>query len=156
MEQNLKNYPIEERNNQLLMLFTNLGFDVKLIGDKNQPKIVFADEFVISGFVKNRLYNFTTKPFGGDVIRIVNLNKPNITKNEILDILKNNTQRRFFRLRTTEELFYIKTENKIPLFSFTDSRYFFYKERALNTQKYLFNDFGIDTELLTSELKNLE
>lgn len=151
-------YPIHHRNDQLKQMFLNLGLDVKLIGDFNQPKIIVNDDYAISGFVQNRLYHFTTKPFQGQIVRTVNLNEPDLSINELHDLLHENDQRRFWKLAHSENdsLFYLKTENNVALFAFTDARYWFDRDRVIDTKKYLFDAFGIECRIVTSDSGNVE
>lgn len=153
----MNKYPIKHRNHQLHNLFCNLGFDVRLIGDHNQPKIIIDNSFAVSGFVKNRIFNFTTKPFGGEVIRSVNLNTPNISKREIDILFSTNSQRPYYKIHLINtKLYYLKTENAEPLFSVSDSRFFFDKHKATKTIEYLKNLFDLNLELKTYTRKNLD
>lgn len=146
----IKKYPIDQRNKQLQLLFENAGFSTKLIGDCNQPKIIINDMFAVSGYVHNRLYHFTSKPFGGEIVRTVNLHDVDITASEIAKIFDSIEQRRFFRLvlKTDEKCFFLKTENSIPMFAFNDSRFWFDEQKASQTKKYLFEDFNIDCYMM--------
>ena len=145
MQNDNKKYPVEHRNAQLKSIFENAGYAVKLIGDYNQPKIIINEQFAVSGYVQNRLYHFTTESFGGEVIRTINLNRPDLSKTELAEIFANNIQRKFWRLALSNDndCYFVKTEKNIPLFAFNDSRYWFDKQKALITKKYLSEDFGI-------------
>ena len=148
-------YPIQQRNVQLKTFFKSFGFEVKLIGDYNQPIIVINDDYAVSGFVQNRLYHFTTKPFGGNIVRTVNLNEPDLTKSDLDDILSSNEQKRFWRLSVkckNNLIYYLKTERGIPLFANNDSRYWFKYDRVIEYKKYLAESFNIETDIVTSKL----
>lgn len=138
----MSNYPIKERNEMLICFFEGLGYEVKLLGDRNQPKVIItigSKSFVVSGYVKNKLYNFTTEPFGGTEVLTINLNDTsNIKREDIDNIFKNNKQRNYFTIRLKgSDIYYLKTEDNNILFSSTDKRYFFDKEKAQSTLDYL-------------------
>lgn len=141
-------YPIDERNDLLRRVFENLGYFVELVGDKNQPKIVINKSFAISGFVKNKLFNFTSKPFGGTIVKTISLLVDNPLTREELDHLINSTEKReiwkiFVRLEDGTKMYYIKTEEKIPYFSTKDNRYFFDFEKVSQMAEYLANTFPL-------------
>lgn len=141
-------YPIDDRNDLLRKVFENLGYFVELVGDKNQPKIVINRSFAVSGFVKNKIFNFTTKPFGGTIVKTISLLVDNPISKEDLEELFINTQKReiwklFIRSEDGTQLFYIKTEDKIPYFSTWDNRYFFDLEKANQMAQYLMDMFPL-------------
>lgn len=146
---NKTNYPVEERNDQLLKLFLNLGYDAKLIGNRNQPKIIIDRNFAISGFIKNRIYNFTSKPFGGDIVHTINLNHHDaITRLEIDQLIASCEKRQIWKVGLCEEycgktLYYVNTTEFIPYFAFDDCRFFFDAEKAEDAHKYLSEKFGL-------------
>ena len=143
-------YPIEERNQSLLNVFRNLGYDAKLVGNKNQPKIVINNDFAISGYVQNKLYHFTTKPFGGDIVQTISLNifDP-ITKKDVDRLIEQTEKRKVWKIYVKQEdkkqnrLFYVKTDNFIPYFSTEDFRFFFDEQKVIETVEYLSSSYGI-------------
>ncbi len=58
-----RNYPIIERNELLLSMFTSNGYNAKLIGDINQPAIVIDEDWAVPGYVHNKTYHFCNKPY---------------------------------------------------------------------------------------------
>lgn len=148
-------YPIDERNELLLKMFENLGFSAKLIGNKNQPKIVIDDSWSISGYVHNKLYHFTTKPFNGEVVKTVSLTLRNpITREELDAIIASTQYRQVWKLSieaSIPAMFYVKTENFTPIFAPSNCRFFFDLEKTLETQKYLFEHHKIMTSIHTTE-----
>jgi len=141
-------YPVEARNIQLIDLFTSLGYDAKLIGNPNQPKIIIDSCYAISGYVHNRLYHFTTKPFGGNVVKTVDIRRPDIKRQELDDLIDSCEKRKLWKVGVAQQycdknLYYVKTEEKVPLFSFDDRRFFFDQIRAERCQQYLSNSFDI-------------
>lgn len=152
------NYPIEERNKQLLNLFVTLGYNTKLIGNQNQPKIIIDNSFAISGFIKNRIYNFTSKPFGGDIVHSINLNHHDVISREEVDQLIATCQKRqIWKVGLCEEkggktLYYVNTNEFIPYFAFDDCRFFFDVEKAEDAHQYLSSKFGMCCFIETTDL----
>lgn len=142
-------YPIEERNKLLLEFFTNRGFDCKLLGNINQPKLVIDDTYAISGYVHNKLYHFTSKPFGGEVVYTVNLTFcEDVTKDKIASIIDSTSKRTIWKIVTTEGLYYVRTELNQPLFSPVGTRFFFDKLKAEETFDWLVSAFSLDLHLI--------
>jgi hypothetical protein len=120
-----------------------------MIGDVNQPKLILDDMKVVCGFVKNNIYNFTNKQFGGDVIYQVNLDKKEVENTEFIHkIVYSADRKKVYRLSTDDNLFYIKTENLIPYFSNVDARYFFNIDKAESIKKFLLVKHKIRTNIV--------
>lgn len=123
------NYPVEQRNAQLLNFFELNGYEnVKVIGNPNQPKVIIDDAYAISGFVQNRIYNFTTKPFGGEIVLSVNLNNPNDYSESLINqIIQDNEKREIFfcELYGVGGMYLSHTRGGHVYYSRTDPRVFF-------------------------------
>lgn len=135
-------YPVELRNSTLLKLFIDLGFNARLIGNPNQPKIIIDNSFAISGFVKNSLYNFTSKPFNGFIIETINIYSNCLSRNDVLRLIESSEKRRLWKVAiiddNVDELqYYVKTEDDVAHFSLDDARFFFTIESAISCQQYL-------------------
>lgn len=146
-----KNYPIEERNLLIVEFFNYHGFtDIALIGDENQPKIILDDMKAVSGFVKNKIYNFTNKQFGGEVIYRVNLNEKEAEDSTFIkNIIYSAERKKVYRLKLSgQKMFYIRTEKYIPYFSNVESRFFFNVDKARSIQQFLLEKHEIETELV--------
>jgi hypothetical protein len=117
----------------LVDFFTYLGYEnVKLIGDENQPKVILDDITSVNGFVKNKLYNFTNKQFGGEVVYTVNLRKlEDISLATIESILSTYERKKVYAIMSEEQLFYVRTEKFVPQFSVNEKRYFFTKFKPI-------------------------
>ena len=142
------NYPVQERNTELLALFVSLGYNAKLVGNPNQPKIIIDNNFAISGYVHNRLYHFVSKPFGGEIVRTISLTVDNpITREDVDALIASTEARPIWKLVVHNEegpnMYYTKTENFKPYFSTEDSRFFFDSDKAEDTIEYLKERFGI-------------
>lgn len=143
MSQNKKlkvSYPVKERNNLIIEFFNYHGLKIeKLIGDENQPKIILSDFKSVSGFVKNKIYNFTTKQFGGEVIYSVNLaEKEKEDSVHLRKIIESSERKKVYRLKIyLSDMYYVKTENYVPYFSKIEARYYFDFAKAAETQTYL-------------------
>lgn len=139
-------YPVKERNQLLADFFIYHGFkNIKLIGDENQPKLI-VDNLSISGFVKNKIYHFTTKQFGGEIIYSVNLNEKEIESTEYLvKIIESAERKTVYRLvvDSIKNLFYVRTDKGAPYFSTSESRYYFDLEKAISTKAYLIEKHDI-------------
>lgn len=146
---NQTNYPVEGRNELLLQLFLDLGFDAKLIGNRNQPKIIINNSFAISGYVHNKLYHFTTKPFGGEAVKTINLNHENpISRLEVDQLIATCQKRQIWKVGLCDEkdgytFYYVKTQDFVPYFAFDECRFFFDQEKAEDTHKYLSDKYGL-------------
>lgn len=146
-------YPVDERNQMIIDFFKHHNIEVKLIGDKNKPKIVVNDDQVLSGFVYNKKFNFTTKQFGGDVIYVINLHRLDFYKTSFINkLIDNNNKTKIYRIKQTEipdvDSYYLKTDEATPIFSENDSRYYFNKLEAEKTKLYLFNVHKIFAEVI--------
>lgn len=142
-------YPVKERNKLLVDFFEYHNFkNVKLIGDENQPKIILDDMLSVSGFVRNKIYNFTNKQFGGEIIHSIDLNQFEKESHQHLKEIINSAERkRVYRLKIyNQQLFYVRTVENAPYFSNIESRYFFDFEKAVSTQQYLstIHKFSVD------------
>lgn len=146
------NYPVEQRNAQLLNFFEVKGYtNVKVLGNPNQPKIIIDDEFAISGFVKNRIYNFTTKPFGGEVILSVNLNNPSdYSPQAISDVIESSEKRKiyFCELDTVHKMYISHTRGGHVYYSSTDPRVFFNLEDAESFADHIENNYSISCDII--------
>jgi hypothetical protein len=154
---NKNNYPVEERNEQLLQIFLKLGYDAKLIGNRNQPKIIIDNSFAISGYVHNKLYHFTDKPFGGVEVRTINLNHEDpISREEVDNLINSSEKRQIWKVGLCEEksgktFYYVNTRDKIPYFAFDDCRFFFDKTKAEEAHEYLSGQHGLACFIETQE-----
>lgn len=138
-------YPVQERNKLLLSFFERLGYNCKLVGNPNQPKIVIDDEFAISGYVHNKLYHFTTKPFGGVAVYTVNLTWcDDVTRDKIDELIAATEKRQLWTI-CHDSLHYVKTEQDIPYFSPVAKRFFFDEAKAIETFDWLSNKFVLDS-----------
>lgn len=143
-------FPIDKRNTQLHTFFESLGYNVKIIGNRNQPKVIIDDSFAISGFVKNNEYLFTTKPFHGDVITSVNIYESDMTRLDVDRLIAMSEKRRLWKLllvdHTSEEssynMFYSHTSNGISYFSDNDPKFFFNESDAISTRDWLTEKYG--------------
>jgi hypothetical protein len=148
---NKHQYPILERNNLLFDFFKYLGFqNVKLLGDENQPKIILDDMKAVSGFVKNKYYNFTDKPFGGNVVYTINLQEKEHENIDYVRTIIHQAERRIiYRLLVdNSSFFFCKIENNIPYFSNIDARYYFEKAKADRMKDYLQKEHNIQSIII--------
>ncbi|BBI90570.1 hypothetical protein HYO65_gp178 [Tenacibaculum phage PTm1] len=138
---NKSNYPIKERNEALLNMFTSNGFNAQLVGDINQPAIVIDGKYAIAGYVHNKVYNFCDKPFGGTEIHSVTLSEnPNISRTKILELIQKSEVRKLYKIKVNfgnQSLWYANHRNDHIYFSPTDTRYFFSHQNALNALNML-------------------
>lgn len=128
------NYPIAERNELLLKMFTENGFNAQLVGNPNQPAIVINGEFAVSGYVHNKLYHFTDKPFGGSEVHTVQLSEnPIISKSKILELIESSESRKLYKIVVdfgNTDMFFNNYRNENFYFSATDARYYFSYQKA--------------------------
>lgn len=147
MKRTNNNYPVEQRNAQLLSFFEQKGYaNVKVIGNPNQPKIIIDNEFAVSGFVKNRIYNFTTKPFGGEIVLSVNLNNPNEYSVQLInDTIDVNEKRKiyFCELDSNMNIYLSHTRGGHVYFSTTDPRIFFNYEDVESFNQHIEDNYDI-------------
>jgi len=128
------NYPIVERNELLLKMFTENGFDAKLIGNPNQPAIIIDGKYAIAGYVHNRMYHFTNKPFGGYEIHSVHLTEnPSISRAKIEELIERSEKRKLYLIEVLlgdHRLYFNNFRNENFYFSDNDIRYYFSYEKA--------------------------
>lgn len=152
---------ITDRNRLLEHMFKSNDFNVKLIGDKNQPAVIILNyldraPFAIAGFVKNFKYNFTTKPFNGSITGTVYLTEfeVNVTRGTIVEMIERNEHREAYMLRmqNTEDepmyLSYLNHDSKHLYWSKTDPRYFLDKEKAESQKDLLEFNYNEVTDLV--------
>lgn len=128
------NYPIVERNQLLLKLFTDNNFNAKLIGDPNQPAIVIDETYAIAGYVHNKTYHFCDKPFGGTEIHSIHLSEnPTISRNKIQELIDGSEKRKLYKIKVKIGQYYMWFNNFRHghlYFSPTDVRYYFSYAKA--------------------------
>lgn len=138
------NTMISTRNVLLGEFFEANGFEVKLLGDKNQPAIILNDSICVSGYVKNFDYNFTSKIYNGDVIHTIKLEtQTNIDPKKVRECIKGSEHRNMFRIHYSGEsslmlVDFNKSNGKtIPVWGKENPKLYFSEVRAEKTLKYL-------------------
>lgn len=64
---------VARRNKRLLQLFTNNGYDVRIVGDSLRPSVVLNEMVVLSCQVRNFDLHFTKEPFSDEIVKSFNL-----------------------------------------------------------------------------------
>lgn len=145
-----ENYPVEERNQMLVDFFKTHDIEVKLIGDKNKPKVIINGDNVLSGFVHNKKFIFTSKQFGGEAIYTINLHRTDFYTTQLINkLIETNNKTKVYRIvHNDNEKYYLKTIDDTPIFSNEDSRYYFSLEKANKTLVYLTNLHQLDVSII--------
>lgn len=154
MKKNKTDYPVKTRNIMLLNMFRQHNISAQLVGDINQPSIVIDGNFAISGFVKNRIYNFTNKPFGGFIVDSIYLNEETeITKTEIQEFVYVSEVRKLWKIQVCvfgkEPVYLYSIDNNKVLFSLYDAKYFFSEEKAQEFINTLVKYYNFEEDNLT-------
>lgn len=145
------NYPIQERNELLLAMFTSNGYNAQLIGDINQPAIVIDEKYAIAGYVHNKTYHFCDKPFGGTEIHTVQLSEnPSISRSKIEELIANSEVRKLYKIRVKfgdQSLWFANHRNDKIYFSPDDVHYYFsYKKASATANMLRTRRFDVDIE----------
>lgn len=137
MENKVKKiFPIEERNKSLEDMFRANGFDAQVVGNPNKPIVVIDGNYAISGFCKNWYFNFTTKPYGGEIVKTIHIKgrDTEITHSMIEKMIEQTVKRSLFKIICSfgdnDTLFFNDMRNGNVYFSDKDAKYFFLEEKA--------------------------
>ena len=152
------NEPLEKvlkrREERIKRMFFNNGFEVRLIGDPQKPAIIIDDTYILSGYVHNFNFHFTSKPFGGEIIKTIKLHaNPEVAFEEIKSLLVNYEHRHAWKiaLYTQDQLLYLvgynylnrdQKEGRYPVFARHNPKIYFTQEKAeevsaiLNEENY--------------------
>ena len=142
----LKTYPhtpdfVKKRNYRLLNFFNSNGFsnEIRLIGDENSPAILYADEFVLSCYVKNFDLIFVDSLVDGKEVKRYKLQEivPAV-KEELRQLIKTLPLKKTFRIRlTNQNLFLVgwtKTSGEAsPVFGKIKPKVYFDRNKAQQT-----------------------
>lgn len=149
------NYPIRERNELLLAMFTTNGFDAQLVGDLNQPAIVIEGKYAIAGYVHNKLYHFCDQAFGGTEIFTIQLSEnPSISRAKILDLIEKSTVRKLYKIKSyfdQHSMWFANHRNGNIYFSPDDVRYYFSYKKASDDLEML-QLRGFESKIVSGEV----
>lgn len=121
------NEVVAKRNARLERFFTHLDIPIRLIGNKNNPAIIYNNMVSLSAFVHNFNLNFTDKPHRGNIIKRVKLTHNIVEKREeILNFLKLYPHQAVYNIRLAHTDLFLagynfinsnKCEGKYPVFA---------------------------------------
>lgn len=97
-----------KRNKQLLQFFTNNGYDVRLVGEKQKPSVILNEMVVLSCHVKQFDLIFTKEPFNSEIIKIFKLKDELVpSSREIQETIEMSTHRHIYKLKLVGHDMYV-------------------------------------------------
>jgi hypothetical protein len=134
---------IERRNRRLLEFFRLSGLtDVRIIGDENNPAVIYKNVYCLSCFVHNFELRFTNKPDNGEVVHVEKLtSQARMDKNELIAMLDKYEHRRVYRVKITDQQLYLAGYNFIDK-SIPDTRYPVFSR--FNPKIYFSKDYAVE------------
>ncbi|MFV2015961.1 MAG: hypothetical protein ACC656_11055, partial [Candidatus Heimdallarchaeota archaeon] len=146
--------------------FNFLNIPVRIIGDKNNPAVIYKELVCLSAYVHNFNLNFTNVPFEGKVVHSEKLTyKINTNRNEILSIIKNNIHRPIYNIKIKNQDLFLAGYNfldrqqsvgKYPVFARHNYKIYFslnYAENIVDNyikegyQLEIWKPFKLDNEI---------
>lgn len=143
---------LERRDKFLIDFFKLVGISVKLIGDENNPAIVYNDNCILNAYIQNFKLNFTDSPNQGNIIYTVKLSEnPSFDKNRVMGCINDYEKRPVFKVSikgSNPMLYlsgyhYLNREERLgryPVFSSYNPMVFFTKEKTDEICEELNND----------------
>lgn len=162
-KQKQKPFPVNKRNLLLKEFFQKIfGTErVEIVGNKNKPKVVIirlGEKLLINGFVSNYTFNLTTEQYGGEITKSVSFHKSVL--DSITDLELSELYSEIYSKHTQDVLtlvlevdnnsgrklnYAFDDSNGNPIFSLTESRYFFTIKSALEKYSELKEKHNIET-----------
>lgn len=113
---------VEKRNKRLEQFFRQNGYDhhdIRIIGDENNPAVLYQDTFILSCYVHNFNFNWTDKHYNGNIIKTYKLKAivPDV-RAELDELIRKGEMKKVYKISsTTANLFligwnYLDKENK--------------------------------------------
>lgn len=144
------NEVVAKRNSRLERFFNHLELPVRIIGNKNNPAIIYNNMVSLSMFVHNFELNFTDKPHRGNVIKTVKLTQHIAEKREeILNLLKLYPHQAVYNIRLANTDLFLAgynfknsntCEGKYPVFAKFNYKIYFKRSHTLEIMKELQQD----------------
>jgi hypothetical protein len=148
---------IERRNKRLDSFFKSLSIEYKIIGDENNPCIIYEDKYVLNCYVHNFELRFTDLPIKGNVIYKVKLvNNVKFDKNKIMSCINDYPKRSIYKViikNSFPELYlsgynFLNKDEKLgryPVFSTYHPKMYFSKEKANEIKDSLISEgYSVD------------
>lgn len=145
---------IERRNGLLKKVFSKLKLPIRIVGDKNKPAIIYAEEYCINAYCHNFELRFTDAPFDGQIVYTIRLeDEMNIDIDKVKKLVLDSKGKKVFKIslnETTANLYLCGynfidrdiNKGKYPVFSAYEPRVYFNEDKAnevakeLNSQEY--------------------
>ena len=138
---------VARRNKRILKLFTNLGYNIRLVGDVQKPSIVLDEMVVLSCYAKNFELHFTKEPFSNEIVKSFKLNSDiEVSNLELQEAIELGSHRPVYKIRLTgTEMFlvgynYLNSEDAIgryPVFAKHKPKVYFDKEYTIRLAENL-------------------
>ena len=141
---------VARRNKRLKRLFTENGFDIRLVGDEQKPAVILDEKIVLSCFAKNFDLYFTKEPFSDDIVLHVKLTKEiTVNQYDIQQAIDASVHRQIYKIKLMDtDLFlvgynYLNQEDSVgryPVFARHKPKVYFSYEKAEEIFKLLEQD----------------
>ena len=143
---------IERRNKRLTDFFKLVGISVRILGDENNPAIIYNDNCILNAFVHNFELRFTDHPTQGNIVYTVKLTEsPNFDKNRVMNCINDFEKRPVYKVsvKNSEPPLYLSGYNflnkeeklgRYPVFSAYNPKIYFNKEKSDEICSELNND----------------
>jgi len=148
---------VERRNKRLLRFFTELGYDVRIVGNAQKPAVILNEMVVLSCYVKNFDLHFTKEPFSDEIVKSFKLkNEIEATKHELQEAIELGTHRPVYKVKLKEsDMFlvgynYLNSEEamgRYPVFARHKPKVYFDREYAEKLVESL-KDEGYDVTMV--------
>lgn len=149
-------FPVQYRNKKLREFIKTIFSDqyqIEFVGNQHQPKIVITNDEIeyrlVNGFVKNFMYHFTTKHYGGEITESYDFsNEQYVEKFDFScsNIVEYYTQK-IHLLRLNGTNLFLSNNLTEPIFSPLKRRYFFTIEDAKRTQIDLLETYSLECRI---------
>ena len=141
---------VARRNKRLLRLFTQHGYDVRLVGDLQKPAVVLNEMAVLSCYVKNFDLHFTKEPFSSEIVKSFKLKDDcDVSNLELQEAIELSTHRPVYKIKLTGTDMYLVGYNylnsedaigRFPVFAKYKPKVYFDKEYAVKLADSLINE----------------
>lgn len=141
---------VTRRNKWLLRLFTNNGFNVRLVGDVQKPAVVLDELIVLSCYVKNFDLHFTKEPYSEEIVKTFKLkSEPETTKLELQEAIELSMHRPVYKVKMADmDMFlvgynYLNSDDstgRYPVFAKHKPKVFFDKDYAVRLAESLIQE----------------
>jgi len=141
---------VARRNKRLLRLFTQHGYDVRLVGDLQKPAVVLNEMAVLSCYVKNFDLHFTKEPFSSEIVKSFKLKDDcDVSSLELQEAIELSTHRPVYKIKLTGTDMYLVGYNylnsedaigRFPVFAKYKPKVYFDKEYAVKLADSLINE----------------